>query len=202
MRELLLKDETLSTADIAHAKREGQDIPVGAAAFNPALQDTGSVARPPVATANPTGTSAVDVHPNDAQPEFAPVASHAAEPHLSGQAGAELREPRFTEQPAVVSAQPSTESGLLPGPLFPDAELEGFRSRWNRVQTSFVDEPREAVQQADFLVANVVRRIAEQFSAERQTLERQWEKGQEVSTEDLRQALKRYRSFFERLLSV
>jgi hypothetical protein len=93
----------------------------------------------------------------------------------------------------VVSSQP--------GPLFPDDELHSFRTRWDEVQTSFVDEPRQAVEQADSLVANVVKRIAEQFSAERTQLEKQWDSGDSVSTEDLRQALKRYRSFFDRLLS-
>jgi len=88
------------------------------------------------------------------------------------------------------------------GPLFPEDELQTFRSRWDHVQTSFVDEPRQAVEQADSLVANVVKRIAEQFSAEREKLEKQWDSGSEVSTEDLRQALKRYRSFFDRLLTL
>ncbi len=86
-------------------------------------------------------------------------------------------------------------------PLFPDNELQNFRTRWDQVQTSFVDEPRQAVQQAESLVANVVTRIAEQFSAERAQLEKQWDRGDDVSTEDLRQALRRYRSFFDRLLT-
>jgi hypothetical protein len=88
-----------------------------------------------------------------------------------------------------------------PNPLFPDDELHNFRARWDQVQTSFVDEPRQAVEQADSLVANVVKRIAEQFSAERAALEKQWAQGDNVSTEDLRQALRRYRSFFDRLLA-
>lgn len=87
------------------------------------------------------------------------------------------------------------------GPLFPDDELHNFRARWDQVQTSFVDQPREAVAQADSLVANVVKRISEQFSAEKAALESQWSKGNDVSTEDLRQALRRYRSFFDRLLA-
>jgi hypothetical protein len=87
------------------------------------------------------------------------------------------------------------------GPLFPEDELHNFRARWDQVQTSFVDEPRQAVEQADSLVANVVKRIAEQFSNERSKLEDQWAKGDNVNTEDLRQALRRYRSFFDRLLS-
>jgi hypothetical protein len=87
------------------------------------------------------------------------------------------------------------------GPLFPDDELHNFRARWDQVQASFVDEPRKAVEQADSLVANVVQRIAEQFSNERGRLEEQWSKGDNVNTEDLRQALRRYRAFFDRLLS-
>jgi len=86
-------------------------------------------------------------------------------------------------------------------PLFPDIELQNFRTRWDQVQTSFVDEPRQAVEQADSLVANVVTRIAEQFSAERAQLEKQWDRGDDVSTEDLRQAFRKYRSFFDRLLT-
>jgi hypothetical protein len=88
------------------------------------------------------------------------------------------------------------------GPLFVEGELNGFKARWDEVQTSFVDEPRQAVKQADSLVASVVNRIAEQFSKEREQLESQWESGNDVSTEDLRQALKRYRAFFGRLLAV
>jgi uncharacterized coiled-coil DUF342 family protein len=86
-------------------------------------------------------------------------------------------------------------------PLFPQDELQNFRTRWDQVQTSFVDEPRAAVEQADSLVANVVKRIAEQFATEREQLEKQWDRGENVNTEDLRQALKRYRAFFDRLLT-
>lgn len=85
--------------------------------------------------------------------------------------------------------------------LFPDAELNELRARWDKAQIGFVDEPRAAVEQADSLVATVVTRIAEQFAAERADLEHQWDRGDNVSTEDLRQALRRYRSFFDRLLA-
>jgi hypothetical protein len=88
-----------------------------------------------------------------------------------------------------------------PTALFPDDELHNFRARWDQVQTSFVDEPRRAVEQADGLVANVIQRIAEQFSNERTKLEEHWSKGENVNTEELRQALRQYRSFFDRLLS-
>jgi hypothetical protein len=86
--------------------------------------------------------------------------------------------------------------------LFPSAELEGLRTRWKEIQTAFVDEPRKAVQQADGLVASAMKRLAEVFAQERSGLEQQWDSGDNVSTEDLRVALQRYRAFFDRLLSV
>ena len=117
-------------------------------------------------------------------------------------AAASAGNPNQATQPVFSQSAPVPTSITDAGPLFPDAELNTFRARWNEVQTSFVDEPRHAVEQADSLVANVVKRIAEQFAAERATLEDQWGNGDNVSTEDLRQSLKRYRSFFDRLLSV
>jgi hypothetical protein len=87
-------------------------------------------------------------------------------------------------------------------PLFPGEELEGLRTRWKAIQTAFVDEPRDAVHQADTLVASAMKRLAEVFADERARLEQQWDRGDNVSTEDLRVALQRYRTFFERLLSV
>ena len=86
--------------------------------------------------------------------------------------------------------------------LFQPDLLGDFNARWTQVQTSFVDEPRRAVEQADALVLDVIQRITDSFSRERSQLEQQWDRGDNVSTEDLRQALQRYRSFFSRLLSV
>lgn len=86
--------------------------------------------------------------------------------------------------------------------LFPNSELENLRSRWKEIQTAFVDEPRKAVEQADGLVASAMKRLAEVFAEERSKLEKQWDRGDNVSTEDLRVALQRYRTFFHKLLSV
>lgn len=86
--------------------------------------------------------------------------------------------------------------------LFPERDAADFRKRWTDTQTGFVDEPRTAVQKADALVADVMKRLAESFASERATLESQWDRGDNVTTEDLRLALQRYRSFFDRLLSV
>jgi hypothetical protein len=119
----------------------------------------------------------------------------AAAPTIDGR---NLQDERENER-AAYGKQKTAETS--DAPLFPDNELNDFRGRWDHVQASFVDEPRQAVEQADSLVANVVKRIAEQFSAERAQLEKQWDSGDNVSTEDLRQALRRYRSFFNRLLT-
>jgi len=87
-------------------------------------------------------------------------------------------------------------------PLFPEDVANDFRTKWDRIQTGFVDEPRQAVQQADELVAQAIKRLAESFAQERNRLEGQWDRGDQVSTEDLRIALQTYRSFFQRLLAI
>lgn len=87
-------------------------------------------------------------------------------------------------------------------PLLASDVVGQMQQRWNEIQAGFVDEPRRAVEQADGLVAEAIKRLAETFANERGQLEGQWDRGGDVSTEDLRQALQRYRSFFSRLLSV
>jgi len=87
-------------------------------------------------------------------------------------------------------------------PLFSPGEAADFRARWDAVQVGFVDEPRHAVEEADGLVASAMKRLAEIFAEERAKLDGQWDRGDSVSTEDLRVALRRYRSFFGRLLSI
>jgi hypothetical protein len=87
-------------------------------------------------------------------------------------------------------------------PLFSSSEANDLRARWDAIQVGFVDEPRQAVEQADKLVAGTMKRLAEIFADERTKLEAQWDQGENVSTEDLRLGLRRYRSFFSRLLSL
>jgi hypothetical protein len=89
-----------------------------------------------------------------------------------------------------------------PTPLFAEADATGYRDRWLEVQTQFVDDPRQAVKAADTLVAELMQKLAETFAGERGELEQQWDHGGKVSTEDLRVAMQRYRSFFDRLLSL
>jgi ABC-type phosphonate transport system ATPase subunit len=87
-------------------------------------------------------------------------------------------------------------------PLFSDETQRELRTEWHEIQTGFVDEPRRAVKQADELVARLMQQLAQGFSDQRNSLERQWERAEKISTEDLRLALRRYRSFFQRLLSI
>jgi hypothetical protein len=89
-----------------------------------------------------------------------------------------------------------------PAPLFGEGDAQGYRTRWGAIQTGFVDEPRKAVQEADTLVAEVMKRLAEVFAEQRQRMEGAWERNDRVSTEDLRQSMRQYRSFFERLLAI
>jgi len=94
----------------------------------------------------------------------------------------------------------SNESDDDRTPLFSDPD--NYRNRWQAIQVGFVDEPRRAVEDADALVAEVVQQLIDSFAGERKNLEGQWSRGDQVSTEDLRVALRRYRSFFDRLLST
>jgi len=87
-------------------------------------------------------------------------------------------------------------------PLLLERDRQELRRRWDQIQTGFVDQPRNAVQDADALVSSAIDRLSKGFADARSKLERQWDKGDNVSTEDLRVALQRYRSFFQRMLSI
>ena len=87
-------------------------------------------------------------------------------------------------------------------PLFAGNESEEFRRRWTDIQAAFVDEPRSAVKSADSLVGDVLKSLSETFSNERSRLEGQWDREGDITTEDFRVALRRYRTFFDRLLSL
>ena len=102
-------------------------------------------------------------------------------------------EPRREGQPPGESAR---------SPLLPNDMLQDLRNRWTTIQSQFVDEPRRAVEHADGLVAEVMKRVAEVFASERSNLEKQWGRNEKADTENLRLGLQRYRSFFDRLLDV
>jgi hypothetical protein len=102
----------------------------------------------------------------------------------------------------VSSVDVSRDTDESNGPLLGDEDLDGYRTRWHDIQVRFVDDPRVTVKDADALVAELMQHLAETFAEERASLESRWEGGADVSTEDLRVALQRYRSFFDRLLAA
>jgi hypothetical protein len=107
------------------------------------------------------------------------------------------RPPRAERMPPT----PATDRGERLAALFGAEAARDFRTRWDATQIGFVDDPRRAVQQADELVAEVMQSLAQSFADERRQLEAQM-KNESASTENLRVALQRYRSFFQRLLSL
>ena len=96
----------------------------------------------------------------------------------------------------------SSEDGEERVALLPKGDCDRLRGEWDSIQAGFVDEPRSAVERADTLVATTMKQLAETFAAERSKLEGAWDRGGTVSTEELRVALQRYRSFFNRLLTI
>ena len=141
-----------------------------------------------------------------AQPERLSTADMVAAGQAQPQPPHEIEE-HHDEMPANVRkferpAGRGPAEAERPAALLPGDETGELRHRWDTIQTGFVDEPRRAVEDADSLVAQTMKRVAEVFAQERSNLEQQWSRGEDVSTEDLRVALKRYRSFFDRLLTV
>jgi hypothetical protein len=129
-----------------------------------------------------------------------PDRRYAVESGIHRQRWEDANAPLGTE--SALPRSPATVSEASQTPLFSETEIGEFRNRWSGIQTAFVDEPRRVVEDADNLVASLMKKLAEGFANERERLEKQWDRGDNVSTEDLRLALQRYRSFFDRLLKV
>ncbi len=104
----------------------------------------------------------------------------------------------------VAPAAPESARGTFGAatPLLPASKVGELRLLWNHIEAGFLDEPRRSVEEANKLLANAVQLVAEGFARERASLERQWESEGNVSTEELRLALKRYRAFFSRFLDA
>lgn len=114
----------------------------------------------------------------------------------------DTRDVRPAEMRTDIPPQNRTAAEEEVSALFADDECHALWKRWDDIQAGFVDEPRRAVEDADSLVAETMQQLASTFARERGNLEQQWGRGDNVSTEDLRIAFRRYRSFFKRLLSV
>jgi hypothetical protein len=173
-----IDEENISTADLAGARSDAATDRAAESARRGDIIDVQPEDR---------NVAAIEVQKTEVTAQAVPVRP------VGGAAAAVAPAPAST---------PSTSNEPERGPLFSAEEAGNLRSRWDAIQVGFVDEPRRSVQEADRLVATAMKRLAEQFAAERSTLEGQWDRGGDVSTEDLRIALRRYRSFFGRLLSV
>ncbi|MFJ7069603.1 hypothetical protein [Streptomyces sp. NPDC101115] len=216
----------LSTEDIARGPVAGERARESAPATGPESEsesgtgreagregDTGSGA-PPTYPGESVPTSGADAgtgagtatgtrrdREGDDSPDTATVADAETGAEPRAETGAESRAETGAESRAdtggVRADRPADESPRL----MESADEEGFRTRWHDIQSMFVDDPREAVHAADTLVADVMQKLAATFADHRRTLEGQWKQGEGVDTEDLRTALRQYRSFFRRLLS-
>jgi len=100
------------------------------------------------------------------------------------------------------SGTPLDSLALPDASYLPEASSAQVGERWQLIQAGFVDDPRRSVAEAHALVGDLVQRIVDSFAREREALEQQWQTGSDVSTEDLRLCLQRYRGFFARLLPV
>lgn len=177
MAQQIIKYDQVTTADLAAARGEFCSLP------NPETETS----------ANPRGPHLVerDLPNQNLRAEFA-----------SDVPGARRRT-WDTSPPAILDTANKNQSTLEPtAPLFNEAEIADFCARWRDVLAGFIDDPHRAVQKADQLVASVMRRFADGVAKERASLEKQWDSGDNVSTEDLRIALQRYRAFFGRLLNA
>jgi hypothetical protein len=174
----MMKNDRLSTADLARASEKDErahQTDVDFRGPEPEQTRGQSVAEPPRQTLRPMGDRPAPAPtPQMTKPSHAPIVAPTAPANAPGERAA----------------------------LFRDNDADDLRKRWSDIQTGFVDEPRRAVEQADSLVADAMKRLAEGFAAERAQLEKQWDRGDTITTEDLRVALQRYRSFFDRLLAA
>ena len=183
--------DKLSTADLAvgtPSTRESREMDATVQTRDPKLDSHDADTRMPDRRTTDSGFSGSGDH-DDRKAHPMSSAGQSTAPRTS-----QLANPAATD-----GADTSADHAE---PMFPPGEVETFRTRWVEVQTGFVDEPRNAVEQADSLVAEMMKRLAQVFADERGKLEEQWSRGDDISTEDLRQALRRYRSFMDRLLSV
>ncbi|MEO8654704.1 MAG: hypothetical protein ABI409_11330 [Ramlibacter sp.] len=123
--------------------------------------------------------------------------SRETQPAAAQERTSELR--RGEDIPGENRNATTATQGEQLAPLFLPQTVQEFRSRWDEVQIGFVDDPTQAVRRADELVAQVMKNLAETFAHERSALEGELDQS---DTEHLRMALRRYRSFFQRLLSL
>jgi hypothetical protein len=212
--------EELSTADLA-----GQP-PTSAERSDVTARDDRTEAADPIEAADRTDDDVArdDLAPSLARddlagepaltegrsPDLATDVEPGEEPRQQGYGRHEVTATGTDPDPASIAAPAAqaaadvgtADTATKAGHLLAADDAEAFRARWTDVQHGFVDAPRQAVEQADGLVAELMQHLAKTFADERGRLEGQWDQGGDVSTDDLRTAFQRYRSFFGRLLTT
>ncbi|MCE7000870.1 hypothetical protein LZG04_39550 [Saccharothrix sp. S26] len=200
-------DRTLTDRDPADRDPADRDLadrepveqtPADRDVAEPDLTDQERFDREPTQADERTAHEQPDGYPQDA-------GYHDSGYHDSG-FGAPARDEHTAQAEPAVNDEPvepsSVDTTAGDAPLFTTEDAADYQAEWRALQADFVDDPREAVQRADELVAQVMQTLATTFNEHKHALEEQWQRGDEVQTEELRQALKRYRTFFDRLLSV
>ncbi|MFI8521878.1 hypothetical protein ACIGEZ_29300 [Streptomyces sp. NPDC085481] len=198
-------DTGLSTEDIAGRRDRGEEREPGTEA--PPMYPGESTGTGSAAGTAPNARTTVDDDTSAADDTSAPDTSVATERADTEAGRAERRAdeaPEDDDAPKEGDAHRKEEAaGEDEAPRLLDAEdEEAFRTRWHEIQSLFVDDPREAVHSADGLVADVMQKLAGTFADHKRNLEAQWSQGENVDTENLRMALRQYRSFFNRLLTT
>jgi hypothetical protein len=185
--EGLARDDDVARGDLAAEDRAPDDLARDDLAGEPAL------------TGGRSPDLATDAEPGEEpQPPRQGYGRHEVTATGTDPDQASIATPAAQAADDAGTADTATKAGHL---LAAD-DAEAFRARWTDVQHGFVDAPRQAVAQADGLVAELMQHLAKTFADERGRLEGQWDQGDDVSTEDLRTAFQRYRLFFERLLTT
>jgi hypothetical protein len=184
--------EDLAPKDLAHDDVGSDDFaPRDLALKDPAFDEVAS--DPALNRPSQLAPEKPDRDPLEQEHEHPKVAATGAGPAVTP-----VGAPESPPRPEVATADTTAAAG----PLLASDDAEAFRARWTDVQFGFVNSPRRAVEQGDGLVAELMQHLARTFAEERSRLESQWDQGDDVSTEDLRTAFQRYRSFFERLLAT
>ncbi|MFI6105243.1 hypothetical protein [Streptomyces sp. NPDC051310] len=184
-------ERRLSTEDLARPRDTGAGEGEGTAMTEPPSEPAWEPASAPEPEPEPGAETGRGAAP---EPEPGPGAGDAAGPDVPAYPG------ESSPTPSAGGAE-SDQQEDAPQLLDSD-DQDRFRERWQSIQNEFVDDPREAVHKADALVADVMQQLASNFADHKRDLEGQWNRGEEANTEDLRMALHKYRSFFNRLLTT
>ncbi|MFE2096941.1 hypothetical protein [Streptomyces sp. NPDC059468] len=178
---------------------EERDRTAGGLTTEDLAQPSGATTQTPEETEEASSRAAI--YPGEATPTAQnPTDEAGGSPAGDGARAGAAGSPRTPDTPDTSDASDASDDEAPQ--LLTDDEDQAFRGRWQKIQNRFVDDPREAVHDADALVADVMQTLATTFAQHKKELEEQWGQGEQVETEELRRALRRYRSFFNRLLSA